>query len=269
MGTQNHEEISRNRYVKFVCGLGIVTFICLLFPVYMDLVTTHETMEMIHQRFSPSKMSRLAVLSAAMPLLFDCLYDLSLPQRLIFPRFSILVSLIVPNACQILIEHLYYKKSTAEMSFAFDFASYPLFYCGLLAYMVGEIQSKPLRNLVTFTAVGKCVEFTFVTFHVYTHFGSWTSVMISSLVSHILFTLLLVWIVKHMQGLDARSRTFASLYAAAIIFTWWLSTAAFIFLPSFNGDASQLILVLVAVLLTTIASRMGQYDAVVAMVSFQ
>jgi hypothetical protein len=288
----DHEEICQNRYVKIVCGLGMMTFICLLFPVYLDLVITHESVELSRQRFTPSKMSRIVVLSAAMPLLFDFLCDLSLPQRLILPRSCILVSLIVPNAIVLLIRHLT-NIETTQMSFAFDIASYPLFYCGLLAYMVGEIESNALRRprwptvlsggwrnrwrrcgrhpqrLVALTAVCKCVEFTFVTFHVFTQFGSWTTVLISSLASHILFTLLLVWIVRHLQGLDQRSRTFAALYATAIIFTWWLLTIVFMALPSCNGDASQLILVFVAVVLTTIESRMGHRDAVVATVSLQ
>jgi hypothetical protein len=256
--------------VKFVCGVGIVAFVSLLFPLYMDLEPNLEYSELIENKYTPSEATRIAALAAAMPLLFDFLYDLSLPQNFNLPRFCLLAAVIAPNVIYLTIEHSHRNNGHKDMtptSFVLSMATWCLFHCGLLAYLIGEVREKYLRQAVAFGAIFKCLEFAMVIIQVFvSNYIPRNVQFIYFCISELTMSLLLIWIVQHIKKVvDRRNENFASLYVIAIIST--LAFSLYSYLPSYNEDAALLMLVLVTISLNTVASRMGQHDAQIAMVS--
>ena len=271
-GRSAQEEIQQDRCIKVVIGVGLVTFALSLCPiVFFDLKEDTINLSM----WIPNHISRIVVVAAALPLLWDFAYDLTLPQRLTYPRTVLLLAILVPNITILLVSIKSLQDPPIKLSICFAFASSQLYDCGLIAYIAGEASSRELLTVLPFAAVyASCRRI----FYILQVFGKSSVpplvVLLVSGLSVLLVVLMMVWYVWDMKTLEERRRMFAMTYVIALGACALFRYASYIVLKHLHmeeylQDSHLLIEVVIATGVSMISSRMAQHDATIAVVRVQ
>jgi hypothetical protein len=260
------EENRQDRYVKFICGVGVFSFLLCLFPIVFESNIDLHTPKLI--TFFSS--SRIAIIAALFPLVCDYLNDLSLPQRLTYPRSILLLSLLVPNAVILLMS--LGGSVPVRISICFKFATDQLFACGMIAYIAGEVVSKRLLMFLASVTVWisawhvyYCIE-VFITSQI-----PKSILMLTQLMSSMVILIIIVWFLNDMKALGKRRLMFARVYIIA--FTVFVSVGFSTYLVlgglhkgMYTEDAQLLLKLITATFVMSITSRMAQHDATITMV---
>jgi hypothetical protein len=263
------EELYQTRCVKFICAVGIAFFIVCLYP----LVTGSEIDDIDHTNDIPHRSSRVAVISASLPLLVSYLYDWALPKRLTYPRALLLIAVIVPNLAVLLSSGA--GNIPMRMSICFKSGSDQLFSAGLLAYIAGEATSKRLLILLAFLAVlGGVFNFYFVLLkcEAIPRVSTSTLASIVFVITIFFFMWTLIWFINDAKLLASRRKKFSSIYivttffycASQLILYGVLSTLG---MKDLLQDGTLLIQALCMTGVSITTSQMAQYDAITAMVN--
>jgi hypothetical protein len=209
------EELYQTRCVIFICAVGIAFFMVCLYP----LVKGSEINDINHTNDIPHRSSRVAVISASLPLLVSYLYDWALPKRLTYPRALLLIAVIVPNLAILLSSGA--GNIPMRMSICFKSGSDQLFSAGLLAYIAGEATRKRLLVLVAFLAVlGGVFNFYFVLldFEPIPRVSTSTLASIAFVLTIFFFVWTLIWFINDAKLLASRRKKFASIYLVTTFF---------------------------------------------------
>ena len=269
MGRSAQEEIKQDQCIKFIIGVGLVAFLVCLFPLAFDL--TSDSKYVI--AWIPHHITRVSVVAATLPLLWDYTYDLTLPQRLTYPRTTLLIAILVPNVTVLLMSAPSRHEAAIRLSMCLAFAKNQLFHSGLIAYIAGETSSKTLLAVLALVALwgSSCNIFFTVNFFVTSAVPIPVIILVSSVTALLVFVML-VWYVRDMKTLDERRRMFAMTF---IIATGTYALLKHIIFALFKilhweyyiQDSFLIIEVLTATGVSIITSRMAQHDATIAMVS--
>ena len=268
MGRSAREGINQDRCINYIVGLGLTCFVVCLFPLAFDLPEKSQNLPAL----LPHCITRVAIVAAMLPLLWDYAYDLALPQRLTYPRTILLVAMLFPNVIVLFVSDPSLESSPVRLSVCFAFASGQLFNCGLLAYIAGEASSKNLLIVLALIASWGCLWNIFFIVKVFVHAVFSTAVLALTLTAtSVMFLVVLVWYVRDMKTLDERRRTFAMIYTVAIGAYAILKHICYIgfnllHVEAYVQDAFLCIEVLTATGISAITSRMAQHDATIAMV---
>ena len=269
MSRSVQEEVKQDRCIKFVIGVGLVGFVLCLFPLAFDLRANPKYVHVL----VPHYITRVAVVAATLPLIWDYAYDLTLPQRLTYPRTILLIAILVPNVTILSISSPSLHVLPVRLSVCFAFAKSQLFNCGLVAFIAGEAASDRLLVVLAMIALWGCLCSIFYTVQVFVRDAVSESpvVLVSSLSTFLLFVML-VWYVREMKTLDERRKMFAMTYVIAFGTYIFLKYSCYIALvhlhmEGYMQDSLLIIEIVTATGISIITSRMAQHDATIAMVS--
>jgi hypothetical protein len=261
------EEHRQDRYVKFICGIGVFSFLLCLFPiVFESSIDIHNTPKLI-PFFSSS---RIVIIAASFPLVSDYLYDLSLPQRLTYPRSIFLLSLLVPNAVILLMSLA--GPVPLRMSICFKFATDQLFFNGMIAYIAGEVVSKRLLMFLASVTVWNSAWHVYFTIKVFiASLIPNPIIMLTNMMSFMVTLIVIVWFLHDMKVLGKRRLMFARVYVIAWTVFAVASFTSYLVLGGlhkgmYTEDVHLLIILVTATFVISITSRMAQHDATIAMV---
>lgn len=140
MGRSAEEEIEQDRCINIIIGVGLIAFMTCLFPLAFNLIEDSEYVSLC----IPHHITRIAVVAATLPLLWEYAFDRSLPRRVLYPRTILLFALLVPNAIILLLSDPSLRTPPVRLSVCFAFGRSQLFNCGLVAYIAGEVSGQRL-----------------------------------------------------------------------------------------------------------------------------
>ena len=213
MSRSAQEEVKQDRCIKFVIGVGLVGFVLCLFPLAFDLIEDSDNVFV----WIPHYITRVAVVAASLPLIWDYAYDLTLPQRLTYPRGILLIAMLVPNVTILSISSPSQRAFPVRLSVCFAFAKDQLFNCGLVAYIAGEAASDRLLVVLALIALWGCLCNIFYVVKIFVNSSVFTPVVVLvSIVTSVLVFAVLVSYVREMKSLDKRRKMFAMTYVIAI-----------------------------------------------------
>jgi hypothetical protein len=255
--------------VKFIVYTSLFfSFVCLV-PIVLDNSFIHDSYGV---RFIPNMALRTAALGTTIPLICDSIYDTTLPHRLTYPRFILVLSMFLPNVIAIVSSLCHADSDKNEV--ALTLAAYLLFTCGLAGYIAGEVVDK---RLLYYLAVSAPLLSILCCLAVYgTIFGSLaisrTAYGTMVVILRVFFLGVLIWCLHDMKLLDARRKVFARIYAAAMLLHLFVPMVVIIALSMQGQNASLhanfmlVYQILLGSFVTIIPTRMVQHDALMMMV---
>ena len=268
MGRSAEDEKKQDQCITFISSVGLISFVVCFFPVVFDLEPNPKDIQVLVSH----SISRIAAVSATLPLLWGYAYDVSLPQRLTYPRTLLLLALLVPNATILLMSIPTLNQPPIKVSVCFSFGMTLLFNCGLLAYVAGEASSKRLLVLLTFTAVWGSLWNIYFTFKVFITSPLSDAILLLIIgISSLLIFVMMVWYAREMKTLDERRRMFAMTYIIAIGAHTLLKMSCYVTLTvldrgGYVQDGYILVEILTATGISIITSKMAHRDADIALV---
>lgn len=269
MGRTIAEDIRQTDTIKLIVCVGLFAYLICVMPICFGSKLANHGFEGRFTTTFPMHCARFAI---TIPLICDCVYDTSLPKRLTFPKYILILSLFIPSAVPLAFKLANTQYSMAEL--LLSVASYNLFICALAGFMAGEVRDgKLLYYLASVSVISS-------TAHIYLGFQfvfapltlPQTKFKIAIMVLRFVIGIALAWFVIKMKTLDDRRKDFARVYAAGILF--YLATP-FVIYPliltfhetqKYSGDFVIITQLLVASYVSIVPSRMALRDAVTIMV---
>jgi hypothetical protein len=261
------EEKRQNLVVTIISFVGIVFFVLCLFPLVSDsTIDLHNT-----QRIIPfSLTTRVAVVATCFGLACNYIYDISLPERLTYPRIILLLSLLVPNTVILLVSLT--GLVPERVSICFKFAGDVLFSCGIHAYLASEVVSKRLLLLIALGTTWVSLWHLYYTLKVFVVSPIPNPVLYLIQVTFwLLYITIIALFVNDMKILEKRRKMFALVYIVAVPMLAVTSMVGYVVLGGlhegmYTEDYILIIRSLFAAITISVTSRMAQYDATIAMV---
>lgn len=258
------------RVVKFITYIGIFFYVASLTPIVCyEYPLLHDG---IAKRFMPHDFSRTAQLASCFPLIFDCFYETSLPHRLTYPRFILIVSMFLSNAVSLVLTLAGLNNEGVQV--ALTVGSFHLFTCALAAYIAGEVVNKKLLNYLTVVAIISSFMHTYLSFRL-----RFSPIIlpddpfrVSTMLLRLSLFVVLIWFMFDMKALEERRKAFANIYALAFAIYLIAPIIGYLILltnsmTSYNSDMVCLLQAVIGSFAAIIPSRMAQYDAAMIIVS--
>jgi hypothetical protein len=263
------EQYRQSRVVNFIVCLGFAFFLVCLTPLLLHVKDTSSSLGV---NFIPQLSTRAAALASTLPLIFDCIGDITLPHRIIFPRFILILSTFIPNGIGLLL-----VLANANTEFAEQLltnSSLMLFICSLSGCIASEVVNKKLLYVLASVTIFNCLTHTYLAFK----FAYATIDLPPTLLSRVLLCVrlslvpILLGSLRDMKTLDRRRKMYALIYAAALMV--WIVAPLLVNVVMFTrkqtysiADVNLIFMILIASFVAIVPSRMAQQDALSMMVS--